>query len=515
MKKVFFGIAMAAAMTLSAAPKVLVYMLDGARADVLERINHPVWQALKANRWAEGYRAAWSLTAGNEPFVLPASAPNHGVIATGKLAKFHGVLDNKPEFYQAFSQAATPTWQERIGRKFPNIRMMQVFSWRPDLMFMPGSGNYSIVCGNDVNNNLVLIELMKRKDAPAVLMVFDDAPDAGGHKGGYYPFTELYLQCVGAAMQRFSDLLDAIKAQPTFAEDDWLIVLCSDHGGIYTRHNLHGGQCNTVPLLYCGKNLPAGELSGRPNNLGIAANVLRHMGLDDEVAELDDKGELTVAAPAERSASEGLLYDLAVLNGAVANRAPGGGVTPHGSLTVGGGSFRTGADGFLTLDGLKNFRGGALTFAITLKCNQGRINGDPALFCNKNWNDGGSPGFAFIARRDKFVFNAACDNAPVDYLVRSPRRIDLFDIVVDRGENLVAVSVEPNGLVTVYQRSAAGVENWFCIKGANVHTASPLDWNIGQDGTGNYKHHADIEVGRFRFWDRALTLDELRKLEFK
>ena len=156
-----------------------------------------------------------------------------------------------------------------------------------------------------------------------------------------------------------------------------------------------------------------------------------------------------------------------------------------------------------------------MTFAITLKCNQGRINGDPAIFCNKNWNDGGTPGIAFIARRNKFVFNAACDNAPRDYLVRSSKRIDLFDIVVDRGENLVAVSVEPNGLVTIYQRSAKGVENWFCIKGTNVHTASPLDWNIGQDGTGNYKHHADIEVGRFRFWDRALTLDELRKLEFK
>ena len=135
---------MAAAMTLSAAPKVLVYMLDGARADALENVNHPVWKLLKENRWAEGYRAAWSVTAGNEPFVLPASAPNHGVIATGKFAKNHKILDNKPDFYKAFSQSATPTWQERIGRKFPNVRMLQVFSWRPDLMFMPESGNYSV-----------------------------------------------------------------------------------------------------------------------------------------------------------------------------------------------------------------------------------------------------------------------------------------------------------------------------------------------------------------------------------
>jgi len=515
MKKFLVGIVLAAATGLSAAPKVLVYMLDGARADVLEHVNHPVWQALKTNNWAEGYKAAWSVTAGNEPFVLPASAPNHAVIATGKLAKAHRVMDNKPEFYRNFSQSATPTWQERIGRKFPDVRIVQAFSWRPDMMFMPESGRCAIVCGNDVNNNLVLVEMLKRKDASAVMMVFDDAPDAGGHNGGYYPYTKLYLEKVKEAMQRFSDLLDAVKAQPTFAEDDWLIILCSDHGGIYTRHNIHGGQCNTVPLLYCGKKLPAGEIAGRPNNLGIAANVLRHMGLEDEVAELDDQGEFAVAAPAERPVAEGLLYDLAVQDGKIANRASGGGVTPHGSLMVEGNTFRTGGNGFLTLDGLKEFKGGALTFAMTLKCNQSKINGDPALFSNKNWNDGGSPGFAFIARRDKFVFNSGCDNAPVDYLVRSPKRIDLFDVVVDRDENLVAVSVEPNGLVIVYQKSANGVENWFCINGTNVHTASGLDWNIGQDGNGNYKHHADIEVGRFRFWDRALTLDELRKLELK
>ena len=95
MKKLLFCLAITAAAGLFAAPKVLVYMLDGARADALEAVNHPVWQALKANRWADGYKTAWSVTAGNEPFVVPASAPNHAVIATGKLAKHHKVFNNR------------------------------------------------------------------------------------------------------------------------------------------------------------------------------------------------------------------------------------------------------------------------------------------------------------------------------------------------------------------------------------------------------------------------------------
>ena len=41
MKKIFVGIALAAALGVSAAPKVLIYMLDGARADVMEATDTP------------------------------------------------------------------------------------------------------------------------------------------------------------------------------------------------------------------------------------------------------------------------------------------------------------------------------------------------------------------------------------------------------------------------------------------------------------------------------------------
>ena len=515
MKKLLLGIALTAALGASAAPKVLVYMLDGARADALEAVNHPVWQALKANRWADGYKTAWSITAGNEPFVLPASAPNHAVIATGKLAKHHKVMNNKDKFYANFSHAATPTWQERIGRKFPDTRIVQVFSWAPDVMFMPESGIVSVVSGADGTNNQVLVKMLGRKNAPSVLMVFDDAPDHAGHKHGYYPYTKPYLTKVRAAMQRFSNLLDAIKTQPTFAEDDWLIVLCSDHGGVGKVHYTASPQSYTVPLLYCGKHIPAGEISGRPNNLGIAANVLRHMGLGDEVAELDDDGRFAVAAPEKRPVAEGLLCDLAVRNGKVVDRAKKGGVTPRGSLAVGKNAFRTGKNGYLTLDGLKNFSGDALTFAITFECDLSAIKSDPMIFGNKDWQTGANPGIALVAQKGGLFFNSGRDRGQIDHLMRSPHRVDLWDIAIGKGKNLVAVSIRRDGLVTVFQKGADGREYWFRVKCDRMRVGTKYDWNIGQDGTGRYGHHADFEVSGFRFWNRALALDELRKLKLE
>ena len=519
MKKLFIGIALAAATTLAAAPKVLVYMLDGARADVMEATDTPAWKMLKENRWADGYRTAWSVTAVNEPFVLPGSAANHTTISTGKFAKNHKVLDKRGVFFAPFSQSATPTVLERIGRKHPlAICTLQAFSWRPDVGLLPKSGRWSAICVSDAVNNVLLVELLKRPDAPSALIVFDDAPDAGGHSKGFYPHSPQYRERVDAAMARFGNLLETIKARSTFADEDWLIVLCSDHGGIGTRHNLSGGQCNTVPLLYCGKNIPAGVISGRPGNIGIAANVLRHMGLENEVSELDDDGKFTAAPPAEaRPTSEGLLYDVSVADGRIVNRAAGGSVTAHGTLTVGADSFSNAPGGYLTLDGLKNFAGKKFTVSITLKCDLGKISGDPAVFTNKNWQNGANPGFAITARRGAFRFNSARTKGPVDYVLTSPRRMDLYDILPETPDerHLIAVSVDSDGQVIVFQKSAQGTQYWFTVDGRSVNPVSGLDWNVGQDATGNYKHRAIVDVSSVRVWDRALTLDELRKLDLE
>ena len=169
MKKLFVGIILTAALGVFAAPKVLVYMLDGARADVLEATDTPAWKMLKENRWADGYHTAWSVTAVNEPFVLTGSAANHTTISTGKFAKNHKVLDKQGIFFAPFSQSATPTVLERIGRKSPGTFTLQAFSWRPDVGLLPKSGRWCSICVSDVVNNVLLVELLKRSDAPSAV----------------------------------------------------------------------------------------------------------------------------------------------------------------------------------------------------------------------------------------------------------------------------------------------------------------------------------------------------------
>ena len=166
---------------------------------------------------------------------------------------------------------------------------------------------------------------------------------------------------------------------------------------------------------------------------------------------------------------------------------------------------------------MKHFAGKKFTVSITLKCDLGKVSGDPAVFANKNWQNGANPGFAITARRGAFRFNSARTSGPVDYVLTSPRRMDLYDILPENANeyNLIAVSVGSDGQVIVFQKSASGTQYWFTVDGRNLNPVTGLDWTVGQDATGNYKHRAAVDVSSVRVWDRALTLDELRKLELK
>ncbi len=106
-------------------------------------------------------------------------------------------------------------------------------------------------------------------------------------------------------------------------------------------------------------------------------------------------------------------------------------------------------------------------------------------------------------------------NAPVNYVVTSPKRMDLYHILPETPDEwtMIAVSIERNGLITALQKGENGRQYWFCFNAKGVNIVTELDWNIGQDGTGKLQYPAPMDIRNVRFWNRALTLDELRKLD--
>ena len=495
---------------MAANKKALVYMMDGMRADMMEALDAPVWQALKDGTWAESYKAAWSIDASNEPFLPTNSAPNHTAIATGRLVKDHKVTDNGT--FGNYDRQAAPSFLHTLYLR-KNASTAFAFSWMPDKVLIPESPSRTIPF-DDARNSVELLRLMARDDAPDAILVFDDAPDHGAHSTGFYPFGDGYFKSGKECMERIAKLLDAIKSRPTFKDEDWLLVICSDHGGYGKSHGMGGGQASTVPLLFCSKSMPAGRIAGRPGNLSIVPTILHHFGLDAEARQLPGFAEFKTVAKQESDVPNGLLYDIHAKDGAIVNDAPDGGkFTVHGTLPVDGNAFDLG-DGYITLDSLKGSSAESFSFAISLEVNPESIKADPPLFSNKNWKTGMNEGFCAILKNKGFGMNFCRDkNQPTTFLANEQGRLDIgqFDFAAGK-KTLIAVSIGRNGLVTFLQRHSDGNTYWFSVEREGLVTKTDLDWNIGQDGTGIYQHHPAAKISGFRFWNRALTLDELRSL---
>ena len=62
-------------------------------------------------------------------------------------------------------------------------------------------------------------------------MVTLDACDYAGHGTGFSNKSPAYVQAFLDSDSYALRLIDAVKARANYADEDWLIIICTDHGG--------------------------------------------------------------------------------------------------------------------------------------------------------------------------------------------------------------------------------------------------------------------------------------------
>ncbi len=83
----------------------------------------------------------------------------------------------------------------------------------------------------------------------------------------------------------------AVRARPTYAQEDWLILMSTDHGR--TADGDHGGDTpeeRTIFYLASGPSTVVGTLEGTPAIVDVPVTALAHLGIDiDPAWSLDGK----------------------------------------------------------------------------------------------------------------------------------------------------------------------------------------------------------------------------------
>ena len=497
--------------------KALVVMLDGFRADAVENAYAPNLRMLRDGKWQPGYKCAWSLTANTIFDARTVSGPNHVSIATGVTAAKHTVPDNGKD---TCDYKKWPSWLVRLADARPETKALFLYCWDWDRTLCRDP-RVRFHGAPDEKNAEKLAAAMAATDAPDAVMWYINGTDSGGHGWGYYPYTTGYFNKIHIFDKAIGKVLNAIASRPAFAEEDWMIVVTSDHGGYHTGHNMKkGSPCTSIPFLVVGRNVTQGRMAGSPRNYDVAPTVLDHFSIDVSGMDLDGRviGRDPAAKDERRPLSDGLAvylpFDGKTMENAVAGGPQPVALSTNTTLRVAGGfaggcvriaSDKDCVDG-VRLNGSEKlaFENGD-EFAVALwVCVPQKFRGYPAIISNKDWRSGNNPGFAMNGR-DKYV--------QMNIGVPGGERFDLRPYDLELGKwTFYAVTRGRDGVVRFYQGGQGGYLYWMAEKAPEIALATGMPFCLGQDGTSARKNGFSGDIDEFALWTRSLSHDEVRRI---
>src|SRR5262249_37199659 len=116
---------------------------------------------------------------------------------------------------------------------------------------------------------------------PDALFVFFGNVDSTGHGWHFHPASPKYVAAIETVDGQIQRVLTALKARKNLAQEDLLVMVCTDHGGRWTGHT----DGATVPeirngfLILNGPSVQPGKLKNRTANVDVAVTALTHLGV--------------------------------------------------------------------------------------------------------------------------------------------------------------------------------------------------------------------------------------------
>jgi arylsulfatase A-like enzyme len=269
-------------------PKVLLIGIDGVRADVLMEVPTPNLDALAAGG---------TLTLRTRTTTPSVSGPAWSSMLTGVWPDKHGVVDNE---FVGRRYDAWPGFLDRIEEFRPELSTFAVVDWTP-LMDLDGG---STAVGERVDRRELLdgyelgwaeadaeataltVQHLSSAD-PDALFVYLGNPDETSHETG--AIGPEYREAIALADRHVGLIIDAVRARPAFARENWLVIVSTDHGR--REDGGHGGdsvQEMTTFILVSGPGASVGPAGRDTYIVDIAPTVLAHLGIEiDPAWELD------------------------------------------------------------------------------------------------------------------------------------------------------------------------------------------------------------------------------------
>ncbi|MEZ6058644.1 MAG: alkaline phosphatase family protein [Planctomycetaceae bacterium] len=219
---------------------VLIIGLDGVREDALLKAETPQIDRLAAR----GTRFSGTLI--RKPMGTDkadtVSGPGWSNLLTGVWPDKHNVLDNK---FTSPSYKKYPHFFSRLKEARPDAFTASYCNWNPiseTIVSQADINEYSPPVNKDyapadVTNTDSCVKMLAEK-SPMATVLYLGQIDETGHNFGFHPSVPQYMEAIERVDALIGRVLAAIEARPQRKQEQWLILVCTDHGG---RGRNHGG----------------------------------------------------------------------------------------------------------------------------------------------------------------------------------------------------------------------------------------------------------------------------------
>ncbi len=228
--------------------KVIFLGFDGFRADAIANVKDDPESAIMYIKNQGGLYHTFAGGIEGGELQQTSTAPGWCTMLTGGWAAYHGLDKNGKSKNDAETFITALAKQGHAGSFSVSWRQHTKLSYRPDIILSIEQGlpvTYKHCIDDMETFDTVLKYVAKPEDAektaaedPDVIFFTFEFTDHAGHTYGFGN-NKNYTQGSIDANTYGREIIKTIEARSTYAEEDWLIIISTDHGG--TGHN-HGGQ---------------------------------------------------------------------------------------------------------------------------------------------------------------------------------------------------------------------------------------------------------------------------------
>ncbi|WP_164104380.1 alkaline phosphatase family protein [Candidatus Laterigemmans baculatus] len=267
--------------------KVLLIGIDGCRFDALRKADTPHFDRLIASG---AYSPAAQILGSRYRDNDTISGPGWSSILTGVWADKHGVHDNsfRGKQYEQYPHAFV-----RLKEVRPMLSTASFVTWEPIASQITAGADVSRAFEAENKDYATADERCAKAVAERLATADDDCiffyigqVDETGHAKGFHPTVPEYIAAIERADRLVGEVLNAIDTRATRDDEDWLIIITSDHGGAGLSHsNGHDNpEILNSMLIVSGAGVRPGPLPPPVEIVDAVATAATHLGvtIDDQ-----------------------------------------------------------------------------------------------------------------------------------------------------------------------------------------------------------------------------------------